>query len=261
MCNENIEDWCKSQIMKEYSIPNDYKVLTKFSPQIVRNISFNFGLEEPYGVTDDDYPRFIFDKQDGDEDCISNRKGEIKDYQIAAKIISIIIKGECKALVLRGDHYYYHKVGNDDKSDKNMISALYFNEQKGHMVVWAPLFEELFMELANDSVPNAKTIHYEIIKEISDKLENLSEEERIKLNINTIIDKRNLNKPWVVNTIDGFPLDARLYHSIIKSIMIIEDIIYSGERQLGRRMLINAYRDLIINKMDIDVWRRKYSHY
>ncbi|MDF2884216.1 MAG: hypothetical protein K0R54_4783 [Clostridiaceae bacterium] len=237
-------------LIKTYGIPKKYEILSKFSHKIVRNISFEFG-EAPGIPVIYDPPRIIYGGSFYSKNNTS-RNGQKGNYELVAEIEDIILQEECKALVVRGESFY-------GKRAENCINVIYFNELREDVVVWAPTFKELFLELASDeSVEDSNRLHYEIMEKVSCKLGELKTmEEKRQINMNEIIEEYSGENSWVVKYELGFSLDSRLYHSIIKSIMISEDIKYpKGE---GRKRILKSYYDLVINKMDIDKWEKEYK--
>lgn len=232
-------------ISKEYGIPEEYRSLAKFSEVLIRNIRYGEGFDEPYGDSFEyDFPRIIFY-----DEYNTNREGEVKNYELAGYIEDIIVKGDCKALVVRNDFF------SGGKSNY-CIHVIYYNDLNNKVAVWTPTFRELFEELAKDTnIENPKQFHYKIIREISNKLTGMKDEEKKQFNVSEIVDKYCKGK-WIIKVVNEFPLDARVYYSAIKSIMISEDIKYKHGR--GRKRVVEAYKDLNIDDMPLEKWIDKY---
>lgn len=162
-------------------------------------------------------------------------------------IEEVIFSEECSALVLR------------ESIKQQLIQVVYEGSWFGisYLVIWQPTFIEIFNELINDeSSPDAKIRHYNIMNEICNELEYSKQ-----IDIEPVVQKHSFNPniEWTVKLEDYMYSSAVLYHSILKEIMISEDKKYNKSYHKGRYKIIEAYDDLAIKGMSYNDFLLKYK--
>ena len=110
--------------------------------------------------------------------------------------------------------------------------------------IWQPTFIYLFQHLK--CIPNSSC--YEILTNISDSIGSCSDD----LDINEIIRKS-------IDLEDDGHYEIELYFTILKEIMILEDIKYPSSNAHGRSLILDAYYDFAIKKLPLNSWFDKYN--
>lgn len=169
----------------------------------------------------------------------------IKDY---------INTEHCKALVL---------VEDETDSEKKLVKALIKNNE-GKDILWDPVIEGLICGL-NEGSLNYKKYIYMLLRYTCNclvkkknkgiRVGNIFNEIYGDLEIPQNIDFKK-NKHFNIET--KSIIDIRLYFSIIKETMILEDKRYSLTDQYGKNMFHLAYKDLAINGAPYDEWRKTW---
>ncbi len=168
------------------------------------------------------------------------------DFTIYFKEIpNISIDGRGEDVIENEDECFI--IVSDDRYTKRCISVV--SMESGSVRCWQPRFDELFRVLMEY---NSEMI-YNMLIDISNEISSGEGEE-----IEDIINK-NFAKYKCSLGDEDIDIELKLYLSVLREIMITEDIRFNKPYHKGRTLLIDAFYDIAIGKMNITEWRNKYN--
>lgn len=232
---ENIED--RNPKHKKYMVCDDYEFLS-----------------------DRSIPRYFYVNTESQSEIDKKIKRGPNDYIKSCNVYYIkdfINTEHCKALVL---------VEYEEHREKKLVKALIKNNE-GKDILWTPVIEGLILGLNTGSL-NYKKYIYMLLRYICD---NLIKDDNKGIRVSSIFNEiygsleipQNIDfkKDKCFDTKTKSILDIRLYFSVVKETMILEEARYPNTDQYGKRMFHVAYNDLAINNTPYDKWRKTWFFY
>lgn len=157
------------------------------------------------------------------------------------------IAGTIKYLIINDDIYHIVFTRNEPSNSSNHdFQEVVYVATQSHdgILIWCPTFLFLFKCL-NYYAP---LVTSSILNEIYECRFNCSDIYNV---ISKSIDLSDITPQPILNLETCF--------TVLKEIMLIEDVKYPGPNALGGYKVIKAYEDLFLNDMDLDTWLALYS--